>query len=232
VYFPFQFAAGFGDTTVYDSDTDSWTITTPNTNGEWVTKMLNWQNVSSLDMTGVTNDDLKAWMIQGMNKYMDSIQTTVPDLSPFLNKGGRLLHFHGEADTSVPPTGSIHYHESVREVMYPNLTFAQGNDKLNEWYRLYLIPGAAHCATNDEQPNAGFPRDNFAHMIDWVENGIVPTTINATVESGDLEGEVQQVCTWPTRPYWTNNNTMVCEQNATSISTMLYDLDAYLGPVF
>ena len=232
VYFPFQPAAGFGDTTVYDSTTDSWTITSPNSNGEWVTKFLNWQNVTELDMYGVTNDDLKDWMIEGMNKYMDVLQTTLPDLTPFHAKGGRLLHFHGEADTSVPPTGSIHYHESVRKIMYSNLSFADGNDALNDWYRFYLVPGAAHCATNDQQPNAGFPRDNFAHLIDWVEKDVVPVTINSTVQSGANEGEVQQVCTWPSRPYWKDNNTMICEKNPSSISAMLWNLTAYLTPVY
>ncbi|PYI00061.1 tannase and feruloyl esterase [Aspergillus ellipticus CBS 707.79] len=211
VYFPFQPAAGFGDTTVYDSDTDSWTITSPDSNGEWVTKFLNWQNVTEMDMYGVTNDDLKMWILKGMNLYGDSLQTTYPDLSDFYNKGGRLLHYHGEADTSIPTTGSIHYHESVRKIMYPDLDFETGNDKLNDWYRFYIVPGAAHCAINADQPNAGFPRDNFALMIDWVENSV----------SGANEGEVQQICTWPARPYWTDNTTMVCQQNASSVSAML-----------
>ncbi|KAJ5913924.1 tannase and feruloyl esterase [Penicillium tannophilum] len=231
VYLPFQPGAGFGDTTTYDSDTDSWTIESPNSNGEWVTKFLNWQNVSSLVMTDVTNDDLKAWMIEGMNKYMDSLQTTLPDLSPFLNRGGRLLHFHGEADSSIPTTGSIRYHESVRKIMYPELSFEEGNKKLNEWYRLYLIPGAAHCAINDEQPNAGFPRDNFAHLIKWVEDGVTPVTINATVQSGDNEGEVQNVCTWPSRPYYKNDK-LVCQENQSSVNAMLWDLPAYKQPVY
>ncbi|PYH80948.1 tannase [Aspergillus uvarum CBS 121591] len=232
VYFPFQPTAGFGDTTVWDSTTESWTITSPNSNGEWVTKFLHWQNITELDLTGVTNDDLKAWMIEGMTLYMDSLQTTLPDLTPFHSKGGRLLHFHGEADSSVPPTGSIHYHESVRKVLYPDLSFAEGNEQLNDWYRFYLVPGAAHCATNDEQPNAGFPRDNFAHLIQWVEESVVPTTINATVQSGANEGEVQKICTWPSRPYWKDNNTMICEENASSVSAMLWNLTAYVMPVY
>lgn len=231
VYLPFQPGAGFGDTTVYDSDTNSWTITSPNSNGEWVTKFLNWQNVSSLVMTNVTNDDLKFWMIEGMNKYMDSLQTTLPDLSPFLNRGGRLLHFHGEADSSIPTAGSIRYHESVRKIMYPDLTFGKGNEKLNEWYRLYLIPGAAHCAINDQQPNAGFPRDNFAHMIKWVEDGVTPITINATVQSGAMEGEVQHVCTWPSRPYYEKGQ-LICKENQSSVNAMLWDLPAYKQPVY
>ncbi|CAI7581821.1 unnamed protein product [Penicillium pancosmium] len=231
VYLPFQPSAGFGDTTTYDSDTDSWGIESPSSNGEWITKFLHWQNVSSLVMTDVTNDNLKAWMIEGMNKYMDSLQTNLPDLTPFLENGGKLLHFHGEADSSIPTTGSIRYHESVRKIMYPDLSFEEGNKKLNEWYRLYLIPGAAHCATNSAQPNAGFPRDNFNHMIQWVEEDITPSTINATVQSGSKEGEVQDVCTWPSRPYY-KDGTLVCQENESSVKAMLWDLPAYKMPVY
>lgn len=36
-------------------------------------------------------------------------------------------------------------------------------------------------------------------MIDWVENGVKPNRLNATVSSGDYEGEVQELCMWPRR---------------------------------
>ena len=143
-----------------------------------------------------------------------------------------MLHFHGEADTSILTIGSIRYHESGRKIMYPGLSFEEGNEKLNDWYRLYIIPGATNGATNDERPNAGIPRDNFAHMIEWVEYGVVPVTINATVESCAKEGEVQHVCTWPYRHYWVNDTTMICKNDASSVGAILWDLDAYLQPVY
>lgn len=232
VYLPFQPAAGFGDPTIYDSDTATWTITNPDTNGEWVTKFLNWQDIDALDLTNVTYDNLRDWMIKGMELYTDSLQTTLPDLTPFFEKGGRLLHYHGEADTSIPPVSSIRYHESVRSIMYPDMSFEEGNEALNEWYRFYLVPGAAHCATNDLQPNAPFPQDNFATMIQWVEEGIAPTTLNATVLDGDSVGEVDQLCVWPSRPYWTDNSTMQCQSNQSSISTLLYNLNAFKMPIY
>lgn len=171
-------------------------------------------------------------MIKGMELYTDSLQTTLPDLSPFYNKGGKLLHFHGEADTSIPPASSIHYHESVRNIMYPNLTFSAGNEALNEWYRFFLVPGAAHCATNDEQPNAPFPNTDFAVMIDWVENGVLPERLAAMVESGDQEGTTAELCAWPARPYWSDNSTMNCLTNESSVQSFLWDLDAFKMPIY
>lgn len=135
-------------------------------------------------------------MIVGMEMYADSLQTTLLDLTSFYENGGRLMHYHGEAGTSIPPASSIHYHESVREVMYPNMTFEAGNEALNEWYRFYLVPGAAHCATNDQQPNTPFPKNSFAALINWVENGVVPTTLNGTVPAGSpYAGESGEICT-------------------------------------
>lgn len=97
---------------------------------------------------------------------------------------------------------------------------------------VYIVPGAAHCAINSLQPNAAFLNTNFAQMIEWVENDVVSTTLNATVPTGGVDaGSVTRICTWPSRPYWTDNSTTVCQSNQTSIETMQYDLDAYVLPV-
>jgi len=64
--------------------------------------------------------------------------------------------------------------------MYPNSTSDESLEALNNWYRLYLIPGAAHCGVNSLQPNGPHPEHNMDIMIDWVENGAKPTGLNAT----------------------------------------------------
>lgn len=102
-YFHFQPAAGFANPTVYDTTTSEWSITNPDSNGEWVTKMLEWTDVDSLDLTGITSDDLIQYMVDGMTLYGSVLQTITPDLTPFQSNGGKLLLFHGEADTSIPP---------------------------------------------------------------------------------------------------------------------------------
>jgi tannase len=65
-------------------------------------------------------------------------------------------------------------------MMYPNMTFNDSTTALGDWYHLSFIPGAAHCGTNTLQPKGPFPQTNLAVMIDWVENGVVSTTLNAT----------------------------------------------------
>jgi tannase len=64
-------------------------------------------------------------MIEWINiayTYTDTLQTTYPDLAPFQSPGTKLLHYHGESDPSVPAASSVHYWQSVRAVMYPDLS--------------------------------------------------------------------------------------------------------------
>jgi tannase len=92
-------------------------------------------------------------MIIDMVRYLDSLQTTLPDLHPFKNSGGKLLHYHGESEPSIPAASSVHYWQSVRSVMYANETDADAMVAMSEWYQFCLVPGAAHCGSISLQPS-------------------------------------------------------------------------------
>lgn len=235
VYFSYQPTATFVDAeTHYDEASKSFGLMVSSLGGEWVERrihLLNASNLPSLD--GVTVDTLKQWILEGFQTYHDSLQTTWPDLSAFHAAGGKVLHYHGESDNSIPAASSVRYHESVRKIMYPWQSYDASAAALNEWYKLFLVPGAAHCSPNPYQPNGPFPQTNLAVLIDWVEHGNEPTTLNATVLQGPHEGENQQICAWPLRPLWHgNNSTMSCVYDQSSIDTWQYDLDAIKVPVY
>ncbi|PYH66558.1 putative tannase [Aspergillus vadensis CBS 113365] len=230
VYLSYQMGASFEDaTTVYDSETASWDLSISQIGAEFVTRFLWLQDTSDLSsLDNVTYDTLKGWMYEGWQRYEDSLHTTWPDLTLFRENGGKIIHYHGEADDSVPPASSVHYYESVRSVMYPYMSYNESVDSMHDWYRLYLVPGAAHCSPNDLQPNGPFPTTNLAILVDWVENGVEPVTLNATVLSGDYEGEEQKLCSWPLRPLWVNNATkMECVYDQASIDTWKWTFDAF-----
>lgn len=234
-YLSYQPAATFEDAaTEYNSDTGEWELAISTLGGEFVTRYLELQDVSTLaSLDGVTYDTMRDWIMAGWQRYSDTLMTNWPDLTPFYEAGGKVLHYHGESDNSIPTGSSVHYHESVRQIMYPDMSFNESSNALGDWYRLFLVPGAAHCSTNDLQPNGPWPRTNLAVMIDWVENGIVPTTLNATHLAGDDKGESASICAWPLRPFWTNNGTtMECQYDQASINTWLYDFDAFKMPVY
>ncbi|KAI2932536.1 hypothetical protein CBS63078_1306 [Aspergillus niger] len=234
-YLYFQPGADFDDAeTTYDSETGTWGLSIDGNGGEFVAKFVNLQDVDSLTtLDNVTYDTIRDWMQMGWTMYEDTLMTHNPDLSVLQQSGGKILHFHGEQDPSVPTASSVHYYEAVRKIMFPNESLNTSAAALGEFYRLYLVPGMAHCGTNSEQPNGPFPQTNMAVMIDWVENGVVPVTLNATVLQGENEGEHQQICGWPLRPLWSNNGTtMDCVFDQASYDTWIYDFDAYKLPLY
>lgn len=72
--------------------------------------------------------------------------------------------------------------------MYPGKSSNASNDELKEWYCLFLVAGATHCASNSVHPNGPFPQTNLQVTTCWVEQGIVPHTLNAMVLRGDNKG--------------------------------------------
>lgn len=234
-YFSYTPSSVFYDAvTSYNSTTDTASLVINSMGGEYVTKFLQLLNKSNLpNLEGVTYDTLVEWIDQGWHMYEDSLQTTWPDLSKFQATGGKILHYHGESDFSIPTASSVRYYESVRNIMYPGTTYNDTEDTIGDWYRLYLVPGASHCAANLNEPNAPFPQTNLAVLIDWVEKGAKPDTLNATVLLGENAGQNQQICAWPLRPLWSNNGAdMQCVYDKESIDTWIYDLDAFKMPVY
>ncbi|GAQ40590.1 hypothetical protein AtubIFM55763_007416 [Aspergillus tubingensis] len=218
----------------YNSETGEWEADINTLWSEWVTEFLGLSEVDTLTSPdNVTYDDLYAWMKLGWQRYEDVLQTTWPDLSPFRDAGGKIIHVHGESDPSIPAGSSVHYHESVRQLMYPDLSFNSSSNALNDWNRLYLVPGGAHCSYSDEQPNGGWPLTTLLTLIDWVENGVKPDRLNNTVQTGSNAGEQGQLCVWPTRPYYRNNGTeLTCVFDQESYETWVYDFDAYDAPLY
>lgn len=234
VYFSYQPSAAFDDAqTQFNADTGKWELSINQLGGKHIALLMN-KNSTTLDsLNGVTYDTLKDWIISGMQEYYSTLQNTWPDLTPFHQAGGKVIHYHGDADFSIPTASSIRYWESVRSTMYGNLSYKAGANALNEWYRLYTVPGAGHCSTNDAMPNGPWPQTNLATMVEWVEKGVTPVTLNATVLQGEYEGETQQLCAWPLRPLWKNKGkTLNCVYDQASINSWHYDLDAVPMPVY
>lgn len=234
-YLSWQIGSELSDATsssVWNNATQKWELSILSMGGEYVAKfveLLNIDNLSSLD--DVSYDTVVSWMNTAMVRYMDSLQTTLPDLSTFRNAGGKLLHYHGESDPSVPAASSVHYWQSVLDIMYPGLKTQAARSALADWYQFYLVPGAAHCGTNTLQPGP-YPQTNMQTMINWVENGVKPARLNATVESGARKGETQMLCQWPARPLWKSNQTFSCVEDKASYESWTYEFPAFKLPVY
>ncbi len=239
VYISYPPSAPFSDSaTAFDTETHAYVANIPLFGAEFVNMFLREQMTAEsklpLPMANVTSDTLTQWILDGVQKYGQILQTDWPYLEPFRSNGGKIIHYHGESDSSIPAGSSVLYHDSVRRTMYPGLSFNASHAALADWYRLFLIPGAGHCGPNPDQENGPFPQTLLGSLIEWVEYGKIPSQLNATVlGSGSLSGQEQKVCSFPLRPMWIQNGThLQCVYDQASIDTWLPNLDGFPLPVY
>jgi feruloyl esterase len=115
-----------------------------------------------------------------------------PDITPFINHGGKLLLWHGFDDPGPSPLGTVEYFEDVRRSTGPKTA------QLDSSLRLYLLSGVYHCRGG---PGAdGF--ESLDALDRWVESGQVPDNLIATREDGKLS---RPLCRYPTLARYKGN---------------------------
>jgi feruloyl esterase len=129
----------------------------------------------------------------------DLSSTSNPDITAFRNRGGKLLMWHGTADSLIFPQGSINYYEAVA-------ASAGGYAEAQKFARFYLAPGIDHCMlagvsrTNPPAPGGRVDNPNAA-LIEvlqgWVENGEAPDQIAATSAAGVTPVRKRPWCLYP-----------------------------------
>ncbi|KHJ69272.1 tannase [Pantoea rodasii] len=92
---------------------------------------------------------------------------TNTNLKPFKAAGGRLILWHGLADDSISPAGTVDYFRGVQHTM--------GMKETDSFMRLFLLPGVAHCG-NGEGPDQV---DLLSALMDWTERGVAPASLIA-----------------------------------------------------
>lgn len=105
------------------------------------------------------------------------------DLSKFRNKGGKVIHWHGQNDELLSVTNSDRYYDHVLKTMK-----ASPHD-LDHFYRYFRISGMNHCNHGVGASNFGQtwgsavsndPDENVLMRItEWVEKGKGPEIIRA-----------------------------------------------------
>lgn len=131
-------------------------------------------------------------------------------LRAFAARGGKLIMFHGLADTLVAPGQSVDFFERHASEI--------GRAVMSDAARLYLIPGVAHCGggPGPDSVNAtlGIPpsppsedasHDLFSSLIAWTNDGSAPERIVATKFMPDEPGRIQlqrPICPFPKKAHY------------------------------
>ncbi|MFG0634649.1 tannase/feruloyl esterase family alpha/beta hydrolase [Pseudomonas sp. xss_2] len=87
------------------------------------------------------------------------------DLSAFQKSGGKLIMWHGLADPHISPANTLSLHKAMITQM--------GEQTVEGFERLYLLPGVAHCGNGQGPSNL----DLLTAMMAWVEDGSAPDAI-------------------------------------------------------
>jgi pimeloyl-ACP methyl ester carboxylesterase len=137
---------------------------------DWVSILIN--KDPSYDISGYMElDQLVDFFTISYREYDGIIGTSNVDLGAFRDRGGKLLTWHGLADGAIPPANTVDYRQRVERVM-------GGNARVNEFYRLFLVPGIGHCFGGA----GAFPADAFDALIKWVEQGQPPSELHGTAK--------------------------------------------------
>ena len=106
------------------------------------------------------------------------------DLSAFKAHGGKLLLYHGWADSTIPPEHTVMYYKEV---------LAKMGKKQDDWFKLYMEPGMAHCG-GGPGPN----QFNKMGVIErWREAGQAPEAIVAEHVTGSNVDMTRPLCPYP-----------------------------------
>jgi feruloyl esterase len=111
--------------------------------------------------------------------------TTWTNLTSFSAHGGKLLFYHGMSDQAFSAMDTLDY--------YLRMAKANGGlDQVQNWSRIYLVPGMYHCRGGDSALDTF---DLLTAAVNWVEKGTAPDSVVATGKA--FPGRSRPLCAYP-----------------------------------
>ena len=130
------------------------------------------------------------------------LNATDPNLKRFQARGGKLIIYHGWNDPAISALNSINYYQQVAGTV--------GQQAVDSFVRLYMVPGMQHCfqgpgTDSFGEPGTTVPKDAGHDMQmaleGWVEKGVAPAEIVATryVDEDSAKGikMTRPLCPYP-----------------------------------
>jgi len=148
-------------------------------------------------VTGDADFDTATWRAEDWLEQLSSIsklfQADDPDLSAFHARGGKLILWHGTADTAISISDSVGYYQQVEARL--------GTERTREMSELFLAPGVGHCSRGPGPDTI----DLVQALSDWVETGTPPSRQGLVHQKFDQTGNVileRPACVWPSWPQY------------------------------
>lgn len=140
----------------------------------------------------------------GSNNVAD-LTDTFGNLDAFQASGAKMVTFVGGNDQLIMPRGVINYYRVMAQ-RYKLALDPTGFDGVQQFYRLFHVPGTGHCGLPivNHDSLGPWPQNgaDFNAVINWVENGIAPTEVIGTgYQSGPGFPVPGTTLTRPTCPY-------------------------------
>jgi len=106
-----------------------------------------------------------------------------PDLHAFQERGGKLIVYHGWADTMVPAETTTDYQAAVADRL--------GTTAVDKFFRVFMLPGMDHCSggpgpdqilQRTDAPSIPLTpeHDVLVALEQWVERGVAPEHLIAS----------------------------------------------------
>ena len=113
------------------------------------------------------------------------------NLNTFLDRGGKMIFFHGVSDFWFSPFATWEYYQRAAKTNGAAFTDAS---------RFYMVPGMLHC----QGGNAFDQFDMLTALVDWVEKGKAPQAIAA--HRSHPPEETRPLCPYPSYAAYTGGD--------------------------
>jgi feruloyl esterase len=142
---------------------------------------------TNFTLTNLTRAGFDELFNQSVTEYDPLFGSDGLSLTGFQQGGGKLLTWHGLADSYITYQSTTHYRDGLKRKM------GVTDDQIDEFYRLFLAPGADHCSGG----YGPVPTDPFDSLVAWVENGVAPQTLDASVTTEANTTFSRNLCLYP-----------------------------------
>jgi feruloyl esterase len=150
---------------------------------DWIRQLI--IKDEDFDVGSITEESYLDILRASREEYFSQMDTSDPDLRPFQKKGGKIVSWHGLADTLIMPNGTSTYYDRVTAI----------SPDVRDFYRFFEAPGVAHCAGG---PGPA-PLRALESLVRWVEENVAPEVLDAqSVPTSAGEPVVYRpLCPWP-----------------------------------